>query len=384
MLNILRKLFPEDPNDPPEARRAVRALAQELERTQYGRDKIIESIANIHCRSATELLIAALDDKDTWVRKRAIEGLARSGAQSAVQPLLNRLSTDTEEITRHSIIDALGTLKATSAVTTLKAFLQDSKQRSIAFAAIDAIASIEGTSAYPLLESLLSSEDVTFRMHAARCITSLGVMPQSTAVRVLVAIGTEDFNAIAPLGPEAISALETIASRDSAYVQVHACQIIEQHGTPSSVPFLLKMMHVRDKQWAVSGCAKSALEKLAPLNQPPIISAITHGIGTESPEDFLFLCMLLHSPDLDSSLVQAVVDRVLKETYYASSAESALRKLLTNHAGGVSTSQLARIQELKDVTGAKGWDSFVGDTTISFETVRQLALKESRRRNDNQ
>ena len=92
--------------------RAVQALAQQLEHYRKGEGawSALDGLARIGHASSVPLFTARLTDRDEWIRRAAIEGLARAQAQAQVAAIESAASTDSSAMVRAAAAFALEAL----------------------------------------------------------------------------------------------------------------------------------------------------------------------------------------------------------------------------------------------------------------------------------
>lgn len=92
--------------------RAVQALAQQLEHYRKGEGawSALDGLARIGHASSVPLFTARLADRDEWIRRAAIEGLARAKAEAQLAAIETAASTDPSAMVRAAAAFALESL----------------------------------------------------------------------------------------------------------------------------------------------------------------------------------------------------------------------------------------------------------------------------------
>ena len=122
---------------------------------------------------ATRPLIRALDNPDAQVRAGAARALGRIKNAAAVQPLIDRLQSDSDPRVRTRVATALGEIRAGSAIPALSAAVADSST-TVRRAVVAALAAMRDDRATEALISALQDSDADVRRRAARALGRRG------------------------------------------------------------------------------------------------------------------------------------------------------------------------------------------------------------------
>jgi len=125
---------------------------------------------------ATEILVlSALEDQDSDVRKFAAEALGKIGSQTAIEPLLLALSTDPDSDVRKSAAEALGEIGSQTAVESLLLVLSTDRDSDVRKSAAEALGKIGSQIAIePLLLALSTDRDSDVRESAIHALGKIG------------------------------------------------------------------------------------------------------------------------------------------------------------------------------------------------------------------
>ncbi len=106
-------------------RTAAQALNSHSESSPLDTIKAARKLGFFRQRMPVEALIDALRDPDPWLRKQAVEGLVRLGAQAPVDALVTVLQQDRDAGVRSYTVDALSKLEEYTPIEALIAALND-------------------------------------------------------------------------------------------------------------------------------------------------------------------------------------------------------------------------------------------------------------------
>lgn len=137
------------------------------------RSGAIDKLEKIHDPRAIDLLIAALSDKDSFVRMKATQVLGKSRDIRAIEPLILRLKDDEDNSVRCAAIGSLGEIGDPSAIDALGVCLKD-PDKTIRIYAVGALGKIHDPLVIVHMLSVISDKNKAVRLIASHYLAEYG------------------------------------------------------------------------------------------------------------------------------------------------------------------------------------------------------------------
>jgi HEAT repeat protein len=257
------------------------------------RKAAVKHLGRIKTLKATELLIAALNDRNFWVGMSAVDQLARKktpqafeailsavshesyrirgqaikrlgdmGDDRAVQPLIKALQ-DKKDLNRAAAAESLGKLNSSQAVGPLISCLKD-RHHMTRYKAAWALGVIKDHRAIGALTRLLRDHDTDVRTYAARALYALGWSPAKLEqkCRFLLLTGRHGKDLL-QIGSAAVEPLcKTLRDKDMAMrgkAAFYLAEIGDERAVPCLVDTLTDWRAMR--HWASGRRIREALQK---------------------------------------------------------------------------------------------------------------------------
>jgi HEAT repeat protein len=212
-------------------------------------------------RDAVSPLIAALRDKDKFVRARAALALGGLGDARAVSPLITALQEDTNTDVRQNAAEALGRLGNARAVTPLLTALED-RNIAVRGKAADALGELGDARAIASLIKALEDKNAAVRGNAAWALGELG---DARAVDALI---------------------QALSKGKGAAVRAGAAKALGELGdVRAAVPLVTAL---GDKESTVQSFAAEAIEALADVDRrdhKAVIQAVKQQLMALPPQE---------------------------------------------------------------------------------------------------
>ncbi|MCZ8242022.1 MAG: HEAT repeat domain-containing protein [Microcystis sp. LE19-131.1A] len=227
---------------------AIAGLLKALEHSDwYVRRKAAEALGKIGSETAIPELLKALEDSDWYVRGKAAFALGKIGSETAIAGLLKALEDFYEDV-RGNAAFALGNIGSETAIPELLKALEDSDDWSVRMKAAEALGNIGSETAIAgLLKALEDSDDWSVRMKAVEALGNIG---SETAI------------------PGLLKALED----SNEYVRRNAAFALAEIGSETAIPGLLKVLE--DSDWYVQEAAFALAEIGSETAIPGLLKAL--------------------------------------------------------------------------------------------------------------
>ncbi|RKY29568.1 MAG: hypothetical protein DRP68_07185, partial [Candidatus Omnitrophota bacterium] len=256
---------------------AAEALRKIGWRPQNQEEEILYLIANPGWDELVEIgvpaipyLIEALKDKDSNVRKAAVEALGKIDSKKAVPPLIEALKDENWDV-RSTAAEVLGKIGSQEAIPHLIETLKN-ENNYVRYKAAEALVKIGPPAIFSLIEAL--KHEYWYVRQAA--VYALGGIGSQKAVPPLIeALKDEDWHvrliAAKALGgissEKAILHLIEALKDENNYVRQVAAEALGKIGAQEAIPYLIEVL--KDESWDVRKAAAEALRKIGwrPQNQ---------------------------------------------------------------------------------------------------------------------
>jgi len=326
-------------------------------------------------KKSIPMLVAALKNSNSNVRKAAVEALSSYRDIRVIKPLVATLK-DKDIFVQSAATRALAQIKDSWAVMPLIAVLKDPSYGStVREAAAEALGQIRDAQAVKPLVAALDDEYKEVRKKAAQALKSLDWQPVDNTQRACLAVLRQDWTEAVSLGSVSIEPLvETLDDKDKE-VQKKAAQALKSLGWQPVDNLQHARLAVLCQDWKV-------LISLGPIAIEPLVEALRNflveteavwtigQIGDERAIEPLIALLKRYSDDF---------------TMYA--AIEALLNILQRNAAGISLEnlrELARLQvfrheekeELIEHGDSARWISTPNKIPVDCSKIQQLAQQE--------
>lgn len=248
------------------------------------RKRTIRGVAEIKTKRFMKPIIELLEDNEDDIRIEAIEALGKIGSREAIEPLLNFLSKDSNDIYREkkAAIEALGKIGRKESIQPLLKILSEDPKEIMREEALKALELINDTSIAPVLLKMLKSDsNDNIRSNSARILGLFGgsiaisalsealesdpdIHVRSSAARALCLIGTQ----------KSKSYLIKAAKKDqSAYVRIASVESLGKAYPNESLSVLIDILKM-DKNEDVRVICVKALKNIGDPIIIPILGSI--------------------------------------------------------------------------------------------------------------
>ena len=231
------------------------------------------------------LVLAAIHDKKSDVRRAAAEALVRIDQAEARDLLLEALTDEAINV-RRAAAETLGWLGDRTAVTPLVGVTLYDGSRTVRLAAADALNTLDPAGAMEMLEGVLDDEDPDTRLAAAE---ALGFLGNRTAIRRLAHVAMyDDSQAVRQAAIQSLNrldrdgALELLLDElaaDDPDVRAAAAETLGLLGNREAIGPLLDVTLYDD----IDGVRRAAANALNRLDQPKATDALLDTLTVDSP-----------------------------------------------------------------------------------------------------
>ena len=229
-----------------------RSIAALKDKDEYVRKAAAYALGKIKDPRAVEPLIAALKDHNSDVREAAAYALGKIKDPRAVEPLIAALKDEDSDV-RKAAAEALGEIKDPRAVEPLIAALKD-ESSSVRRAAAEALGKIGDPRAVEPLIAALKDKDSDVRYAAAK---ALGEIKDPRAVEPLIAVPKDYYSGVRYAVTEALVKI----------------------GAPAMEPLIAAL---KDKDSKDSDVRQAAAEALGEIKDPRAVEPLIAALGDES------------------------------------------------------------------------------------------------------
>ena len=222
-------------------------------------------IAGLRQQEDVSGLIRALQYPDVLVQKDAATALSTLGPDAASHLIAALTSRDI--VTKLGVIEALGKIKDTRCVEPLISCLRD-ESNEVRWAAAIALGESGDLRAAPPLVQALKDADKYVRYGAAVALTRIGWKPADAGERALYFFGLEEWNALAGIGPAAITALSHAARDRDTGVRLKALDTLGELHCPEAEPFILRALSDENSEVRWKAVLVSQKSGISPARLP--------------------------------------------------------------------------------------------------------------------
>lgn len=268
-------------------------------------------------KPAIELLIQALESRNTERIQIGAESLGRIGDRAAVEPILLLLAHENSSI-RAVAARALGDIRDARAVVPLIALLKD-ESKDVRLAAVRALGDIGDEQAKEPLAKLLKDTDEDVRRTAGEVLKELNWEPEDPEAKVLFLFFTGDTTRVIQMGKMAIKTLTAMLADESEKRRVEAIRLLGQLGKDASaaVESICKFLQSESREERIA-----AVSALASIGDVSAAEAIRNALESQKELDAVSLWMRY-------ALVRLIVQRNWHIRFLVNALSSDLGNLAT-------------------------------------------------------